>query len=534
MAKLRLPQFVASIMSLGDAPAVSAEPSPAPTVATVEPATQAQAITTYLRDSNLYEAAQVSRLRTNIKYFANDSKNDLTYWSRTKLLNAARYLYANDGFTRGALRDMARYSFGHTGLSPQSLVSDQAIAKSYEDYWWEWCKVCDVTGKHHFSELQKILSVSMDKDGDVGLVMVRMPGEGPRIQVIEAHRIDSGPIVNDKAWVDGVKLTPYGRPEAYRIIEGDFPVWAHWGGATRDIPATDFIHLFEGERADQPRGITALYHAINNLHDKKDLIDFEKVKAKNASAIAATLETEDGTADIDDWNESEGGNANSPTEIDLALMRAGKVQVLKKGEKLNMDSPNIPSATFQGFLEFLIRDVAAGLGLPYEFIWNPEKVGGSANRFILEKAQRRFAERQELFIDRMMNRLWFWVIADGIQSGRLKAPPAGESESAVEWQRPTQITVDAGRESREEREDIAFGTMTESESYARRGLSWREARVQKEAEADDLLTRATALAEKHKVPVDVAINLLQRQSQNPPPIDPNAGKPAPAKSTPQK
>lgn len=459
--------------------------------------------------STLHEGAGDSRNRTAISTVPQDSRRDVPRWSRVRMLAKARSLYGNDGFARGSINDIARYSVG-SGLIPQAQTEDSAWNDAAEAFWREWCKVADVTGRYHFNRLQRILSIAIDRDGDVGVVLVKTATGFPQLQVIESHRIgdgaDAGGTQGDGSeWFDGVRVNVAGRPLAYRVVTVD----AFGAKQTREIPASDFILLFDGERADMVRGVTALYHAINTLHDRKDILDYEKVGQKKDAQTWALLKTKSGDADPADWTDEE--VTVDGKKVVFAESRAGETKVIATDEDMTPWTSNRPSPAFTGFLDHLIRDMATGLGVPYEFIWNPERLGGTAQRFVLEKAQRRFRERQDLMETMLLNRLWFWVISSAIQRGDL-APV--KDAWRVRWQRPAELTVDAGRDANNDREDVKMGLMTEAEHFGRRGMDWQNERSQKEREVDDLLERAGRLAKKHKLPLMQAMQMLQLSTPN--------------------
>jgi len=191
---------------------------------------------------------------------------------------------------------------------------------------------------------------------------------------------------------------------------------------------------------------------------------------------------------------------------------------LKTGESIDSFASNRPNPTFQGFLEFLVRDVAVGLGVPVEFIWDTSKLSGATQRFVMAKASRAFEARQQLLISRLCDRVWRWVIAKGIKRGDLKDSP---DWWRVSWQRPARITVDVGREASANINDIRMGTRTIAEDAGERGVDWLEMRDQTEREANDLIERAKRLAESHEISLEFAVGLLSSPSPNPPtnPVD---------------
>lgn len=440
---------------------------------------------------------------------AQDSRRDVPRWSRQQLLARARKLYANDGLARGALNDVARYSVG-SGLVPQAQTDDEEWNDAAEAYWREWCKVADVSGRFNFNRMQRILSIATDRDGDIGLVLVKSATGFPQVQLVEAHRIGDGTDPSGKQpdgseWFDGVKLDPYGKALAYRVVATD----SSGVKEVKDVPASDFILMFDPERADQARGVTALYHAINNLHDRKDILDFEKIGVKRDSATWAKLKTATGEADPAEWDSEE--VTVDGKKITFSEARGGEVRVIATDEELDPWESNRPSPAFTGFLDHLVRDIATGLGVPYEFVWNPERLSGTSQRFVLEKAQRRFKERQDLIESMVLNRLWFWVMSVAMNRGDLKRI---SGSWRVQWQRPAELSVDAGRDATADRDDVKMGLMTEAEHFGRRGRDWRTERVQKEREVDDLIVRAQRLAKARGIEFPLALQLLQLSTPN--------------------
>ncbi len=112
-----------------------------------------------------------------------------------------------------------------------------------------------------------------------------------------------------------------------------------------------------------------------------------------------------------------------------------------------------------------------GLGLPVEFVYDPASVGGAGMRFVVAKAQRRFEQRQRLLIDRFCNRAWRYFIGRAIANGDL---PAVEDYPKVTWQTPKSLTVDAGRDALQERENYKAGLSSLQHYFGEMGLDWEE------------------------------------------------------------
>ena len=445
-----------------------------------------------------WDGLKRSRERQNIPYTFKSGRANSS-WSRKEMASISRYLYDNDGIVRCAINDLARYSFP---LIPQAKTDDPYWNMEAEALFQDWSSYADVGQRYGFEELQRLASIAIDRDGDVGIMFVRSAGF--RLQLIESHRIGDF-LEDDHKHVDGVRTNRYGRPFSYLVsdesIYGEFfPKITK----ARRVPASAMMLLYDPERADQQRGLPAIKHAINHVRDIKEILEFEKMGVKNLSTIAAVLESETGEADPDAWNTAE--ISEDATRITVNDIQSGSIPVLKKGEKLSPFSFNRPSPTFQGFLEFLIREFAVGMGLPYEFLWHPAGITGPAQRFIMGKAQRRFNERQRLF-SRMVRKVWAMVIADAIDSGKL--PPIKDWYKC-RLQAPAQLTIDAGREASQEREDVMAGLMTMREHYGKRGLDWQSECQQKSKEVKYIMEKAQDIANETGTDFTTVINFMTK------------------------
>ena len=424
------------------------------------------------------------------------SAEPLLSWERQELTNVGRYLYANDGIVKGAIDDLARYALP---LTPQAVTSNPDWNLQAEEYFQRWSEQSDIKERVPFQDVQRMASISIDRDGDVGVLFVEVE-DGYRVQLIESDRIVDHP---DTAgdYTQGVKLDAMGRPINFCIKED--------GGEGYRIVRADLMQLLlEPERADQLRGVSSISHAVAHLRDKKDILSFEKAGVKNISSFAAVLESEFDEVDEDAFGLEEQAIVDAEgntTEITVSQMQSGSIPVLRKGEKLMTISHNRPSNTFQGFLEFLVREFAVGLGLPYEFVWNTHGLTGPSQRFVMAKAQRKFQERQRL-LSPMVRRAWVMVIGDAIARQQLPVGPKGWENCKV--QAPAKLTIDVGREAQQERSDVAAGLMSLREHYGARGLDWQSELTQQASELQTIIRMSKEIAERENVPVEVVMARL--------------------------
>lgn len=453
--------------------------------------------------SQTYNAATWSMNRQWMTILAEDSKKTITPLARRTLLSHARRQIANVGKIKGANDAIARYTVG-AGFDPVSSVSGPE-GDDMEEYFRTWSRVADLTGKNSLTDLLKIYTKSVVVDGDIGVILTRNDQDEPRIQSVEGHHIGEG---EGKDTIDGVKFDRNGAPISYRVIEE--------GNKQRDVPASAFALLYMPDRCDQGRGVSAYAHAINNIQDELEILGHEKAAVKLNAALAVIIKG--GNPDArkaffgNTQTTEQTVGTDQTTLTTEKILGSGAIPRIDTNEDIWSHTSDRPSAAFAGFLEFLVRDVAVGLGLPYEFVWDASKVNGTSQRFILKAAERRFEEFQQMLKGRLLDRLWFYVVGDAINRGIL--PPV-KGWSKVDWQnKSAMITVDVGRESREDRADVLAGLRSRRTHFAEQGKDYAREADQIEMEADDLLKRAKKLQDKHGVTLELAIALLEQQTAN--------------------
>jgi capsid protein len=467
--------------------------------------------------SNYYQGVGQSRERTYLPAVVGDSSQTLTRYNRTESLGLSRFLCANMGIFRAPIDDMALYAVG-PGLTPKSQIENDYLAAIHEAYFGAWAEQADLSGQHTFGQIQGLACKAVDRDGDIGFNMYA-PGasEIGQLQIIEGHRIEG----DDDGFIDGVKSDPKGQPIQYRVKTGKTYI---------DLDAGNFILLHEPDRADQRRGITSMAHALAHTRDILDTLGYEKIGIKMASAIGLAIKTQTGMQDTGTGFVENGFRATDTGGLPWETFQAGMIPRLKVGESIDSFQSDRPGEAFMRFVDFLIRDIAVGMGLPFEFVWDVASAKGSGSRFILAKAQRRFEQRQALLINRFLNRVYRWVIAKGIKR---KEIPAAPFWWLVKWNTPAKPTVDMGREAQANRDDLKYGNRTLQEDAGERGEDWRDIRVQKEIESRDLLDRAMKLVDysKGQLTLEKALFMLSADGPNAPQIpasnpqvDPELGK----------
>ena len=452
-----------------------------------------------LANSNFYRATNASRDRRYIPAVATDSSQTLNGGTRKQLMGLSRFLYSNSGICRAACNELSRNAVG-SGLRPQSQA-DPERAKEYESYFEQWSQIADVTGRFSFDQMQYIMSLRADIDGDILLAFTTTDTGFPALQLIEAHRIDSD--WQDPDYIDGVRTDKWGKVVAYQVKEGD---------KFRKIAAKDCILFMDADRADQTRAATSLSTAINNIANIEDLIHFETVGVKMNSAVGIWIGSESGEVDSGSSFIESGNSASDTGSLGIDTFSAGMIPRMREGESINSFASSKGTPTFPHFITHLVRNLSVGLNLPMEWIWDASGLTGVSTRMVIKKADRTFKYRQQLLTNKVLKRVWAWVIAKGIKRGDLEHDP---SWWKCRWIADKSLSVDLGRDSTAMINELKMGIQTMEQIAAENGGDWRDVREQLEKESNDLIERAKAMAQAQDVSLELCLDLLSARTSSP-------------------
>jgi capsid protein len=413
-----------------------------------------------------YEGAMPSRDRQLVgMHDTISSENHSSARDRVQLMAESRDLMQNSPLVRGLLMELATYTFGT--IRYQARTGNPNRDTEYEEAWEAWCKKADFSGRHNFASMVRLAFIAMLRDGDCGLVK-RMSGTNFRLQLIEADRIgrphENWMTNTDEldSYFSGVIVNPKtGEPKAYRIFrrtrEGMYvdPI---------DVPANQFLHIFDPLRIDQYRGITALDTAIPTCRDIYDILRYEKFAVKWNSSNTAIVERKGG--EPDEWATTTDSRGNKIEEVNY-----GAINYFHEGESIKPFQTARPNATFEAFIEQLERQVCLALQIPYGFFVNSKDSGGVTGRLESQKARRACARYQQLVTENVLDPIKDSFFAWAISNNYIKAI---KNWRVGRWQFSAWPTADIGRESAANIEEHKLGLKTASDIYAEQGKDWEE------------------------------------------------------------
>lgn len=451
-----------------------------------------------------YQAAQANRLFAP-KTYEVPAESSRTTRERHTMMFEARDLIANFSVLAGVPE---KFALNCTPNEWSPATGSRDYDKTVADYFHNWCKKADVTGRHSFRQLVGMALQMRPVDGDCGFA-IRKTADGIRLQLVPADLIGNpSEVVLYDNYVDGIVVDDFGKPVAYRVFKRDR------NGSyydAEDVAARAFCHYFDPFRADQYRGVTEFHAVINTARMLKGILDAEQVGVRFASQQAALVFNERGSASPRQaFAPMPSATLENGQQRKDELSDVGMIKYFNTSDKVEV-MPARPSSAFTGFVEHLMDEIAMGLGVPRGVLFGTQGYKGPNVRAEFAQADRVWDRHRGVLSDKVLDPIKNDVILIAIANGEIPPPPAQEGETAVdalrralrgEWRWPARMSIDVGRESAANLNENRQGIKSGQQIAAENGYDYEATLEQLAIEA----AKVSELAAQYGVP-ETAIRL---------------------------
>ena len=381
----------------------------------------------YVHDSELrrpssraYAAAGMNRLSGDWLTTATSIDHDIRS-GMVAVRSRARDLSQNSEFAKAYLRAVRKNVVGSEGFALQvkavnyengKAVPDRVANSKLETAFYDWGMpdTATVTGKISFRKAQEVLIETVARDGEAFVRIIRgrnVNRFGFSLQLIEPDWIDekhNAEVTGGNIIRMGVEIDRWRKPVAYHVSTRNDTLDLYGtiipAGPYVRVPASDMIHLFDPERADQTRGISWMAPAMVGLHNLKGYIE------------AAVINARVGASKMGFFRDPTGGD--DPYEGDGTDATGNKITTIEPGifedigqKEFHPYDPKYPDQQFDPFVKAILRGVSAGLGVSFSSLSNDlTEVNFSSIRAGLIEERETWKSLQAWFVESLLNRVY--------------------------------------------------------------------------------------------------------------------------------
>jgi lambda family phage portal protein len=319
-----------------------------------------------------YGGAQISRLTSDWK--ALNTSADSEILTSIRLLRArSRELVRDNEYAGNAIRIIKNNIVG-TGIGLQAQVSNargkliDPVNDRIEEAWERWsaADTCHTAGKLALPDMLRLIAGQVAEAGEVLIRKIKQPfGNGAiplALEIIEADRLmdqwQTARAPNGNTIRMGVEADQWGRPVAYWLHPthpGDYQFASFQPSRFIRVPAEEIIHLYIVDRWPQTRGVPWLHATLKRMNNMGGYEEAEIVAARASASIMGFIET----PELQSGDGEQGGARMMDFE-------PGTVRQLLPGESFNGFAPTRPNTAMESFMRYMLRSVAAGVGMSYE------------------------------------------------------------------------------------------------------------------------------------------------------------------------
>ena len=362
------------------------------------------------------------------------------------LRERSRDLVRNQPLAGGAVKTKVTHVVG-TGFRLQSRIdrdvlnlSEEAadlLESQIEREWrlfWE-SKNLDMARLQNGADLTRMIYRQVLENGDVFVLLPRLmlPGMAYalRLQVIEADRVcNQDDAADSDAVAGGVERDKTtGAPAYYHVLE------THPGRLIstaaqkwRRVPAfgsktglPNIIHLYNPTRPGQSRGVPDLSPVIELFKQLSRYTEAEIMAAVISGFFTVFIESDGGGIGNFEYSNLGDETGQKTGDKDLKLGN-GLIMELAAGEKVHDSNPGRPNNNFDPFVQAIMRQIGAGLEIPFEILIKHFTKSYSAARAALLEFWAYVKSERRWLADNFIQPVFDTWMYEAVSSGRIAAP----------------------------------------------------------------------------------------------------------------
>lgn len=378
-----------------------------------------------------FDGARIDRLTAD--WFATESSlNEELRADLNGLRKRGRQLATNNDYARKFRGMVENNLIGPAGIRLQSKVEDSpgkpdslasaAIEAAYE----EWSQCCDVTGQLSLRDLCENVVGGLPSDGEFLVRQVRGADAQNRfnfaLQVIDVDRIDTSfnGSHGGNTVIMGIEVDAYRRPLAMHLFEAHPQDGARTGRRRIRVEASEMLHKFKVERAEQMRGIPWMAPGMLSLHHLGNFMLSALLAAEHGANHYGFFEQKEDAGAGPPMGQQEGYGAAA---VNIATSQPGMYDTLPTGYSFTPHESKYPNDVFGPFAKTMLQRIATGWRVAYHSLANDlEGVSFSSIRSGTLEERDRWMADQQWFIGAFMEPVFQSWLEMALMSGAITMP----------------------------------------------------------------------------------------------------------------
>lgn len=430
-----------------------------------------------------------------------------------KLRAHSRDLSANNVYAKRFLELVSTHLVGPDGIGFESeIVGNMGRPKedlndAIEAAWEDWGRSCTTDGRLSWLEFQHLVAETVAVDGECLIRMVRgYPNAfGFAVEILDAdrldHRVNAPRTRSSNRVVMGVEMDDWGRRVAYHVWSSH-PTDFEAAPVLQRVPAEEVLHVYTEDRVRATRGLPWSTACMVQLNMLGRLWTSELAAANHEADRLGIIKTQAGV-DLDSFDIDTNATANEISSEGAQFMG------LDPGLDVVFPQNQHPNSAFPEFSRFLLKGIAAGLGVSYHSLaGDVSDANYSSARVALLDERDSWRKRQAWFIRNVCDPIFREWLRLALLAGQVPQMSFEKACFPAWWPRSWDW-VDPEKDAKASLLAIQGGLSTHQAELGARGQDWREVFEQ--------------LAEEKALAEELGLVLTEPKPKPSAPLEPAAG-----------
>jgi len=456
-------------------------------------------------DYRSYNAASTNRFNKNrVSTDGTANAELLNTNALATIRKVTRDIIRNSPIGKAAKRALAAHIVGK-GVTLQANATNSEgeplpeLNRKIERFWKIWSgsgKQCDARRKKSYNRFlnQGIGQLAEGGEYIINKTARRDPGNllALKLEAIENDLLDekltrgSGTAIapipltrSGEAIIGGIEIDKFGAPINYNFLRFDrnFLNITHVGH--NSIPARQIIHAYVEDRPGQLRGEPWFASCLGYLQTADRAVQAELFTLEVQACLSVVYKSATGGAKKFLGAENVGANPKIDANNNrIRKLSPGAIFEIPGADDIKVVDPKRPGGTFEPYIKFVLRFVAASLGMSYSKIAKDYSDGNFSSKKMEDSDDTRHIETfQDWYSDEVNVPVYEDFVEELVLRGLITAPNFLELKPFYlqsKWTFTPKPFQDPLKDAAANRERLKDGTLTLKDFWSERGVDFRD------------------------------------------------------------
>ncbi|WKS80406.1 phage portal protein [Edwardsiella tarda] len=235
---------------------------------------------------------------------------------------------------------------------------NQTLSREIEKRFYQYAddrELFSINGRLSLSSFQRLIEKTRATDGEC---FIRIHREnGLQFEIVDSLRVPSSTVPqmleNGNYISNGIEFNQYGKPQAYYVAPLNISTMQYGYQQCERVPATDMLHYFIPQQADQQRGLPDLLPCIDLIGSLEEFLNAAIIAKKIAASAMAFITNAPSNREYDEQE-----IIYQQTSLD-----PGSIVELREGQDLRTVNPQASTDGISDFINQQMQMISMALNM---------------------------------------------------------------------------------------------------------------------------------------------------------------------------